>query len=60
MKKNKECDYIIDIEKYGVSINGESLYKPIKYIKILSNEDLIWESWTESHLLVIVFFNFVK
>lgn len=42
--KIQEGDFIIDTEKIGVSINGEDLGVVVKCIKILDQNDLIWES----------------
>lgn len=37
-------DFIIDVEKIGVSINGESLGVVVKCKQLLNDDDLIWES----------------
>lgn len=42
--KIKEGDFIIDTEKIGVSINGETLGIVVKCKKILDENTLIWES----------------
>ena len=40
----KEGDLIVDIEKRGVVINDEPQNKPVRCVKILDDQDLIWES----------------
>lgn len=43
-EKIKEGDFIIDTEKTGIIINGENQFQVVRCKKILSDDDLIWES----------------
>ena len=42
--KIQEGDFIIDTEKIGVSINGKAIEGIVKCVKIIDDENLIWES----------------
>jgi hypothetical protein len=42
--KIQEGDFIIDTEKIGVSINGKTIEGIVKCVKIIDDENLIWES----------------
>jgi len=42
--KIQEGDFIIDTEKIGVSLNGENLGVVVKCVKVLDEDDLVWES----------------
>lgn len=42
--KIQEGDFIIDTEKIGISINGKTIEGIVKCVKIIDDENLIWES----------------
>jgi hypothetical protein len=42
--KIQEGDFIIDTEKIGVSTNGKAIEGIVKCVKIIDDENLIWES----------------